>query len=188
MSQHNPASCTNVRTIVCAQRPRSTSHVRMVESNPQLTASPPMGDEDLTAETRAVCERSTAEGAFVLIEPPPSCTFRRFLRSGPAATSSGTSSASGMPVDHSPMSPSQPAVRMCFPSRVDATSAIGASCKCNVASGVEVVVSAPPNDTRDICAVRSCDAVTTSRSSSEEAGSDGVMVKAVTGAACSGAV
>ena len=174
-----------VRTIVCAQRPRSMSHVRMVESNPQLTASPP-GD-DLTADTRAVCERSTAEGAFVLTESP-SCTLRRFLRSGPATASSGTSSASGILVDHSPISPSQPAVRMCFPSRVDATSAMGASCKCNVASGVEVVVCVPSSDMRDICAVRSCEAVTTSRSSSEEAASDGVTAKEVTGAACSGAV
>ena len=161
------------------------SHVRMVESNPQLTASPP-GD-DLTADTRAVCERSTAEGAFVLTESP-SCTLRRFLRSGPATASSGTSSASGILVDHSPISPSQPAVRMCFPSRVDATSAMGASCKCNVASGVEVVVCVPSSDMRDICAVRSCEAVTTSRSSSEEAASDGVTAKEVTGAACSGAV
>ena len=179
-----------VRTIVCVQRPRSTSHVRMVESNPQLTASPPSGDDDLTADTRAVCERSTVEGAFVLTEPPSSwpCTLRRFLRSGPVTASSGTSSASGMLVDHSPMSPSQPAVRMCFPSRVDATSAIGASCKCNVASGVEVVVCGPSSDTRDICAVRSCEADTTSRSSSEEAGNDDVMAKEVTGAACSGAV
>ena len=173
-----------VRTIVCAQRPRSMSHVRMVESNPQLTASPL--SDDLTADTRAVCERSTIEGAFVLTESP-SCTFRRFLRSGPTTASSGTSSVSGMFVDHSPMSPSQPAVRICLPPRVDATSAIGASCKCNVASGVEVV-DVPSNDTRDICAVRSCEAVTTSRSWSEEAGSDGTMAKEVTGAACSGAV
>jgi hypothetical protein len=175
----------NVRTIVCAQRPRSMSHVRIVESNPQLTASPP--SDDLTADTRAVCERSTIEGAFVLTESP-SCTFRRFLRSGPATASSGTSSVSGMLVDHSPMSPSQPAVRICFPSRVDATSAMGESCKCNVASGVEVVACVPSSNTRDICAVRSCEAVTTSRSSSEETGSDGTMVKEVTGAACSGAV
>ena len=102
-----------------AQRPHSTSHVRMVESNPQLTAFPPPGDDDLTTDTCAVCERCTAEGSFVLPEPPSSCTLRRFLRSGPVTVSSGTSSASGMLVDHSPMSQSQPAVRMYFPSRVD---------------------------------------------------------------------
>lgn len=104
---------TVVHTIVCEQRPRSTSQVRTVESNPQLTAFPP--SENATAETRAVCERNTAEGAFVLVVPP-SCTFRLFLRSGAAIVSSGTSSVSGIFVDHSPMSPSQPAVRMFFPS------------------------------------------------------------------------
>jgi hypothetical protein len=102
-----------MRTIVCEQRPRSTSHVRTVESNPQLTASFP--PENATADTRAVCERSTAEGAFVLTVPS-SCTFRRFLRSGAAIVSGWTSSFSGMLVDHNPMSPSQSAVRMFFPS------------------------------------------------------------------------
>lgn len=148
-----------MRTIVCEQRPRSTSQVRTVESNPQLTAFPP--SENATADTRAVCERSTAEGAFVLTVPP-SCTFRLFLRSGAAIVSTGTSSVSGMLVDHSPMSPSQPAVRMFFPSWLDATLATGASCKCSVASGVEVV-RVPSSDKRQICAVRSCEAVTTRR-------------------------
>ena len=140
-----------------------------------------------TADTRAVCERSTAEGAFVLTVPP-SCTFRLFLRSGAAIVSSGTSSVSGMLVDHSPMSPSQPAVRMFFPSWLDTTPATGVSCKCNVASGVQVV-RAPSSDMREICAVRSCEAVTTSRSSSgESAGFDDTMAKDVMGAGCKGAV
>lgn len=177
-----------VRTIVCEQRLRSTSQVRTVESNPQLTASfPPPANS--TADTRAVCERSTAEGAFVLITPsPPSCTFRRFLRSGAAFASSGTSSTSGMLVDHSPTSPSQPAVRILCPSGLDATSATGASCKCNVASGVEVV-RVPSSDRREICAVRSCEALTTRRSSSGgTSGCECTMAKDVMGAACKGAV
>lgn len=147
-------------TIVCAQRPRSTSHVRTVESKPQLTAPPP--EENRTADTRAVCDCSTAEGAFVLTELP-SCSFRRFLRSGPATVSRGTSSVSGTFVDQSPTRPSQPAVKMFSPSRLDATSATGESCKCSVASGVQVV-SASQSDTREICAVQSCEAVTTSMS------------------------
>jgi hypothetical protein len=172
-------------TIVCAQRPRSTSHVRTVESNPQLTAPPP--GENLTADTRAVCERSTAEGAFVFTGPP-SCTFRRFLRSGAATVSRGTSSVSGMLVDQSPMRPSQPAVRIFSPSRLDATSARGESCKCSAASGVEVV-SVPSSEMRDICAVRSCEAVTRSTSWSEgAAGLDDTTVKEVIGAACKGVV
>jgi hypothetical protein len=130
-------------TIVCEQRPCSTSQVRTVESNPQLTAFPPAAAENSTADTRAVCERSTVDGAFVLTEPPPpspSCTFRRFLRSGAAVvSSSGTSSVSGILADHNPIRPSQPAVRIFCPSGLDATSAMGASCKCKVASGVEVV-------------------------------------------------
>ena len=127
-----------MRTIVCEQRPRSTSQVRTVESNPQLTAFPPTPAANSTADTRAVCERNTAEGAFVLTKSP-SCTFRRFFRSGAAIVSSGTSSVSGISADHSPISPSQPAVRILPPSWLAATSAMGASCKYKVASGVEVV-------------------------------------------------
>ena len=127
-----------VHTIVCEQRPRSTSQVRTVESNPQLTAFPPAPAAKSTADTRAICERNTAEGAFVLTEPP-SCTFRRFLRSGAAIVSSGTSSVSGISADHNPIKPSQPAVRILPRSWLAATSAMGASCKCKVASGVEVV-------------------------------------------------
>lgn len=178
-----------MRTIVCEQRPRSTSQVRTVESNPQLTALPP--SENDTADTRAVCERSIAEGAFVLaFTGPPSSTFRRFLRSGAAIVSRGTSSVSGMLVDHSPMSPSQPAVSILFPSRLDATSATGPSCKCNVASGVDVVW-VPSSEIWQICAVRSCEAVTTSSFSSLSGGAvvcDGTMVKDVMGAGCRGAV
>jgi hypothetical protein len=136
------ADMDGVRTIVCEQRPRSRSQVRTVESNPQLTPTaqpPPAPAENSTADTRAVCERNTAEGAFVLTEPPSSCTFRRFLRSGGAIVSSETSSVSGIVVDHNPIKPSQPAVRIFSPSWLDATSATGASCKCNVARGVEVV-------------------------------------------------
>ena len=84
--------------------------------------------------------------------------------------------------------PSQPAVRMFFPSWLDTTPATGASCKCNVASGVEVV-RVPSSDMRQICAVRSCEAVTTSRSSPGEApGFGGTMAKDVMGAGCKGAV
>jgi hypothetical protein len=172
---------------VCEQRPRSTSQVRTVESNPQLTALPP--SENDTADTRAVCERSIAEGALVFTGPPSS-TFRRFLRSGAAIVSKGTSSVSGMFVDHSPMSPSQPAVSILFPSWLDATSATGASCKCNVASGVDVV-RVPSSEIWQICAMRSCEAVTTSSFSPSSAGvavCDGTMVKDVMGAGCRGAV
>jgi hypothetical protein len=162
--EHEGKRGTALRTIVCEQRPRSTSQVRTVESNPQLTptAFPPVPAENSTADTRAVCERNTVEGAFVLTEPPSSCcTFRRFLRSGGAIVSSETSSVSEIVVDHKPIKPSQPAVRIFSPSWLDATSAMGASCKCNVARGVDVVCVSS-SDIRESCAVRSCEAVTTS--------------------------
>ena len=59
-------------TIVLTHTPFSTSHVRTVESNPQLYALAPLGSRPKTTrETRAVWLLSTAVGALRFAPPVP---------------------------------------------------------------------------------------------------------------------
>ena len=118
------------RTIVLVHTPFSTSHVRTVESNPQLYALAPFASRPKTTrETRAVWLFSTAVGALRLGRAASlsSATLRRFFRSPFAtASSAGTSSVSGIEESKRPMRPSHEEVRMCEPEEFEATEETGA--------------------------------------------------------------
>lgn len=114
-------------TIVDVQTLCSTSHVRIVESRPQLYAVfPALSRPKIARETRAVWLFSTASGAFLTGLSPFSSTLRRFfLFASPEGCESGTSSDAGIDVSQRPMRPSQDAVRTCLPLEFAATEETG---------------------------------------------------------------
>jgi hypothetical protein len=136
------------------QTPFSTSQVRTVESQPQLTALP--SPSNVAFETLAVWLLRTFKGAF-LLTALSSVTLRRFFRSTPRF-SRGTSSEVGTMVSQNPMSPSQEAVRRCVPAGEAVTLAIGAVCRWRLASGVVWARPGLERESRVSFAVRSCDA------------------------------
>jgi hypothetical protein len=111
---------TKRRTIVCVQTLFSTSHILMVESNPQLNATlptptPSPAFSKMALDTLAVCDFNTVMGAL-RFGLSSSVALRRFLpRSLSSTWAAGTSSCGGIEVSQSPMRPSQDVVRRCDP-------------------------------------------------------------------------
>ncbi len=176
------------RTIVPVQTPFSTSHVRTVESNPQLYAYAPPSrpNPKTTRETRAVWLLSTAAGALRFgraASSLSSATLRRFFLSAPPVVSSaGTSSVSGIEVSQKPIRPSHDEVRMCDPDAFAATEERGAVWRCRDAR--VCAFEGPAEGERSMRvrrAVRSCDALAMRCASGEL---EGTMAIEDTGAVC----
>ena len=95
------------RTIVFTHTPDSTSHVRTVESNPQLYARWFDPGAKSALDTRAVCDLRTVVGALRFPRPWSASlvVLRRFLRSEEETRSDvgATSSWVGMAVSQKPM-------------------------------------------------------------------------------------
>lgn len=158
---HISAISSEEPTIVCVQIPLSTSHVRTVESNPQLYATRPSW-ENTAFDTRAVCDFRTVTGAFLLASTSSRATFLRFLRAL-SVSSCGTSSVSGITVSQRPIKPSHDAVKRCDPDTFEAIDASGALCRWSEASGTAGAFFVWPgaSERRVRRAVRSCEALAT---------------------------
>lgn len=126
-----------LRTMVLVHTLFSTSHVRTVESNPQLYALAPVASRpNTTRDTRAMWLLRTATGALRVgrAASPSSAILRRFLRSPFVTSSNGTSSVAGIVASQSPMRPSQDEVSRCAPAGLATMEDRGAVCRCREAS------------------------------------------------------
>ena len=162
-------------TIVVVQTPLSTSHFLTVESNPQLTASPPSppsfpSPANTTLLTRAVCPFKTFTGPFLLTSPSVPILRRFFDRSRMAVSEVGTSSEVGIFVSQSPIRVSHDEVRRWLPLAFDVILDKGAVWRCKLAIVFDLFFIRENSVRR---AERSCDDVAINRVSS---GKDGAGI------------
>jgi hypothetical protein len=148
--------CTRKKrlTKVLTHTPLSTSQVRTVESKPQLYALPFPGNPVANSafDTRAVCDFSTAIGAFRFIFKW--AVLRRFFLSSPR--SGVTWWSSGIEVFQTPMRPSHEEVRRYEPDTSADMQDNGPVCRCREAT-VDALGPSAARETRVRHAVRSCD-------------------------------